>query len=87
MTYGCKVTLGGGNSRYRVCRVRLVPGSGVFFRAGRILMVAVMDERDKRPFSMAAIRSEEGIELHIGASVNLCRYSTVMESHSERARD
>ena len=51
-----------------VYRVRLVPEAAFSFRAGQYLMV-VMDERDKRPFSMASTPSEqECIELHIGAS-------------------
>ncbi len=51
-----------------VYRVRLEPESDVSFRAGQYLMV-VMDERDKRPFSMASTPSEhQFIELHIGAS-------------------
>ena len=51
-----------------VYRVRLVPEAAFAFRAGQYLMV-VMDERDKRPFSMASTPSEqEFIELHIGAS-------------------
>lgn len=36
-----------------VYRVRLVPDAAFSFRAGQYLMV-VMDERDKRPFSMAS---------------------------------
>ena len=51
-----------------VYRVRLEPESDVSFRAGQYLMV-VMDESDKRPFSMASTPSEHRfIELHIGAS-------------------
>lgn len=51
-----------------VYRVRLVPDAAFTFRAGQYLMV-VMDERDKRPFSMASTPDEKGfIELHIGAS-------------------
>lgn len=51
-----------------VYRVRLVPDAAFSFRAGQYLMV-VMDERDKRPFSMASTPDEKGfIELHIGAS-------------------
>ncbi|MBK5074262.1 NAD(P)H-flavin reductase [Budviciaceae bacterium CWB-B4] len=51
-----------------VFRVRLVPDLPVSFQAGQYLMV-VMDERDKRPFSMASTPMEsESIELHIGAS-------------------
>ncbi len=47
-----------------VYRVRLVPDAAFTFRAGQYLMV-VMDERDKRPFSMASTPDEKGfIELH-----------------------
>ena len=55
-----------------VYRVRIVPDAAFSFRAGQYLMV-VMDERDKRPFSMASTPDEKGfIELHIGASeINL----------------
>ncbi|RXK33883.1 NAD(P)H-flavin reductase [Arsenophonus endosymbiont of Bemisia tabaci Asia II 3] len=51
-----------------VYRVRLLPDGQFSFRAGQYLMV-IMDERDKRPFSLASIPSEKKlIELHIGAS-------------------
>ena len=51
-----------------VYRVRIVPDAAFSFRAGQYLMV-VMDERDKRPFSMASTPDEKGfIELHIGRS-------------------
>ena len=51
-----------------VYRVRLLPEADFSFRAGQYLMV-VMDDRDKRPFSMASTPDEHGfIELHIGAS-------------------
>ncbi|MFE4113083.1 NAD(P)H-flavin reductase [Kosakonia sp. YIM B13611] len=51
-----------------VYRVRLVPEAAFSFRAGQYLMV-VMDERDKRPFSMASTPDQHDfIELHIGAS-------------------
>ncbi|MDF2785652.1 MAG: fre [Pantoea eucrina] len=51
-----------------VYRVRLIPEAEFSFRAGQYLMV-VMDERDKRPFSIASTPMEkEIIELHIGAS-------------------
>jgi len=55
-----------------VYRVRLLPEAAFSFQAGQYLMV-VMDERDKRPFSMASTPSEKDfIELHIGASeINL----------------
>ncbi|NGH41631.1 NAD(P)H-flavin reductase, partial [Escherichia coli] len=51
-----------------VYRVRLVPEAAFSFRAGQYLMV-VMDERDKRPFSLASTPTQQDyIELHIGAS-------------------
>lgn len=51
-----------------VYRVRLLPEADFSFRAGQYLMV-VMDERDKRPFSLASTPAErQFIELHIGAS-------------------
>ncbi|WP_159567048.1 NAD(P)H-flavin reductase [Budvicia diplopodorum] len=51
-----------------VFRVRLTPDMPFSFQAGQYLMV-VMDERDKRPFSMASTPAESSfIELHIGAS-------------------
>ncbi len=53
------------DTAYRVC---LVPAAAFSFRAGQYLMV-VMDERDKRPFSLASTPMEDSvIELHIGAS-------------------
>ena len=66
-TLSCKVTSVDAITD-TVYRVRLVPEAAFSFRAGQYLMV-VMDERDKRPFSMASTPSEqEFIELHIGAS-------------------
>ncbi|WP_192459323.1 NAD(P)H-flavin reductase [Musicola keenii] len=51
-----------------VYRVRLLPSAPFTFQAGQYLMV-VMDERDKRPFSIASTPMEQNfIELHIGAS-------------------
>ena len=51
-----------------VYRVRLLPSAPFSFRAGQYLMV-VMDERDKRPFSIASTPMDtDFIELHIGAS-------------------
>ncbi|TCL05125.1 MULTISPECIES: NAD(P)H-flavin reductase [Sodalis] len=66
-TMTCKVTSVDAitDTVYRVC---LVPEAAFSFRAGQYLMV-VMDERDKRPFSMASTPMESSfIELHIGAS-------------------
>lgn len=66
-TISCKVTSVDAITE-TVYRVRLVPDSPFSFRAGQYLMV-VIDERDKRPFSMASTPDEQGfIELHIGAS-------------------
>ncbi len=55
-----------------VFRVRLVPAGAFSFHSGQYLMV-VMDERDKRPFSIASTPMQQDyIELHIGASeINL----------------
>ncbi|MBT0727599.1 NAD(P)H-flavin reductase [Rosenbergiella australiborealis] len=51
-----------------VYRVRMVPETEFEFQAGQYLMV-VMDEQDKRPFSVASTPMEKDIiELHIGAS-------------------
>ncbi|MCL2899343.1 NAD(P)H-flavin reductase [Brenneria tiliae] len=66
-TLSCKVTLVEAITD-TVYRVRLLPEAPFSFRAGQYLMV-VMDERDKRPFSMASTPMEKNvIELHIGAS-------------------
>ncbi|WP_342322715.1 NAD(P)H-flavin reductase [Kosakonia sp. BYX6] len=66
-TLSCKVTSVDAITD-TVYRVRLVPEAAFSFRAGQYLMV-VMDERDKRPFSMASTPDQRDfIELHIGAS-------------------
>ena len=66
-TLSCKVTSVDAITD-TVYRVRLVPEAAFSFRAGQYLMV-VMDERDKRPFSMASTPDQHDyIELHIGAS-------------------
>ena len=66
-TLSCKVTSVEAITN-TVYRVRLVPEADFSFRAGQYLMV-VMDERDKRPFSLASTPMEKDIiELHIGAS-------------------
>ncbi|TDT50961.1 aquacobalamin reductase/NAD(P)H-flavin reductase [Enterobacter sp. AG5470] len=66
-TLSCKVTSVDAITD-TVYRVRLVPEASFSFRAGQYLMV-VMDERDKRPFSMASTPDQHDfIELHIGAS-------------------
>ena len=66
-TLSCKVTSVDAITD-TVYRVRLVPEAAFSFRAGQYLMV-MMDERDKRPFSLASTPSQHDfIELHIGAS-------------------
>ncbi len=68
-----------------VYRVRLIPEADFTFRAGQYLMV-VMDERDKRPFSLASTPMEkEIIELHIGASdLNLYAMAVMYRIHGDR---
>jgi len=68
-----------------VYRVRLIPEAEFSFRAGQYLMV-VMDERDKRPFSIASTPMEkEIIELHIGASdLNLYAMAVMDRIRSDR---
>lgn len=69
-----------------VYRVRLLPEAPFSFRAGQYLMV-VMDERDKRPFSMASTPMEQQfIELHVGASeLNLYAMAVLDRILKERA--
>ncbi|MBF1995765.1 NAD(P)H-flavin reductase [Serratia symbiotica] len=63
-----------------VYRVRLVPKMPFSFKAGQYLMV-VMDECDRRPFSLASTPSQqEYIELHIGAS-ELNLYAMAVMEH------
>lgn len=62
-----------------VYRVRLVPEAAFSFRAGQYLMV-VMDERDKRPFSMASTPAEQEF-IELPQSVRDGGHG----SHSERA--
>ncbi|MFP3019700.1 MAG: NAD(P)H-flavin reductase [Arsenophonus sp.] len=51
-----------------VYRIRLLAEGQLSFRAGQYLMV-IMNDRDKRPFSLASIPSEKKtIELHISVS-------------------
>ncbi|WP_130833233.1 NAD(P)H-flavin reductase [[Erwinia] mediterraneensis] len=68
-----------------VYRVRLVPEADFSFRAGQYLMV-VMDERDKRPFSLASTPMEKDlIELHIGASdLNLYAMAVMERIQNQR---
>ncbi|MFB9998620.1 NAD(P)H-flavin reductase [Providencia rustigianii] len=66
-TLSCKVTFVESITD-TVYRVILLPDGPFHFKAGQYLMV-VMDERDKRPFSMASTpENKQSIELHIGAS-------------------
>lgn len=84
-TISCKVTSVDAITE-TVYRVRLVPDSPFSFRAGQYLMV-VMDERDKRPFSMASTPDEQGfIELHIGAS-ELNLYAMAVMDHILKDRE
>ncbi len=68
-----------------VYRVRLVPETEFSFRAGQYLMV-VMDENDKRPFSLASTPMEKDIiELHIGASeLNLYAMAVMEKIRDQR---
>jgi len=86
-TLSCKVTSVDAITD-TVYRVRLVPEAAFSFRAGQYLMV-VMDERDKRPFSMASTPAEqEFIELHIGASeLNLYAMAVMDRILKEREID
>ncbi|WP_075183450.1 NAD(P)H-flavin reductase [Pantoea sp. 1.19] len=69
-----------------VYRVRLVPAADFQFRAGQYLMV-VMDERDKRPFSLASTPMEPDIiELHIGAS-DLNLYAMAVMERIQQQRE
>lgn len=68
-----------------VYRVRLVPEADFSFQAGQYLMV-VMDECDKRPFSLASTPMERDIiELHIGAS-ELNPYAMAVMERIQRQR-
>ncbi len=69
-----------------VYRVRLVPETEFSFRAGQYLMV-VMDENDKRPFSLASTPMEKDIiELHIGASeMNLYAMAVMEKIRDQRS--
>ncbi|MGV3346658.1 NAD(P)H-flavin reductase [Enterobacteriaceae bacterium LUAb1] len=80
----CKVTSVEGITD-TVYRVRLVPEADFQFRAGQYLMV-VMDERDKRPFSLASTPMEPDIiELHIGASeINLYAMAVMERIQNQR---
>ncbi|WP_067709811.1 NAD(P)H-flavin reductase [Erwinia sp. ErVv1] len=69
-----------------VYRVRMVPEADFSFKAGQYLMV-VMDERDKRPFSLASTPMEKDIiELHIGASELNLYAMAVMERIQEQRK-
>ncbi|MFB6434503.1 MAG: NAD(P)H-flavin reductase [Candidatus Malihini olakiniferum] len=69
-----------------VYRVRLFPESPFSFRAGQYLLV-VMDECDKRSFSMASTPMEQQfIELHVGVSaMNLYAMAVIDRILKERA--
>lgn len=83
-TLSCKVTSVAAITD-TVYRVRIVPDAAFSFRAGQYLMV-VMDERDKRPFSMASTPDEKGfIELHIGASEINLYAKAVIGPHPQRS--
>ncbi|RLM19770.1 NAD(P)H-flavin reductase [Brenneria alni] len=84
-TLSCKVTLVEAITD-TVYRVRLLPEAPFSFRAGQYLMV-VMDERDKRPFSVASTPMEKDIiELHIGASeLNLYAMAVMERILKEKA--
>ena len=83
-TLSCKVTSVEAITE-TVYRVRLIPEAEFSFRAGQYLMV-VMDECDKRPFSIASTPMEkEIIELHIGASdLNLYAMAVMDRIRSDR---
>lgn len=68
-----------------VFRIRLVPDHAFNFKAGQYLLV-VMNEQDKRPFSLASTPMEKDIiELHIGASdLNLYAMSVLERVRSQR---
>ena len=69
-----------------VYRVRLVPESDYDFQAGQYLMV-VMEENDKRPFSLASTPMEKDIiELHIGASDHNLYAMAVMDRIREQRK-
>lgn len=68
-----------------VFRVRLVPDRAFNFKAGQYLLV-VMNEQDKRPFSLASTPMEKDIiELHIGAAeMNLYAMAVLERVRSQR---
>lgn len=68
-----------------IYRVRMVPDRQIDFRAGQYLMVS-MDERDRRPFSIASPPMEKRyIELHIGTS-DLNPYAFEVVTRARRQR-
>lgn len=68
-----------------VYRVRLLSEAPFSFRAGQYLMV-IMNERDKRPFSMASTPMEpQYIELHVGTS-ELDLYAMAVMDHILKER-
>lgn len=68
-----------------VFRVRLVPDRAFNFQAGQYLLV-VMNDQDKRPFSLASTPMDKDIiELHIGASeLNLYAMAVLERVRSQR---
>ncbi|MCR3755653.1 MAG: flavin reductase [Sodalis sp. Psp] len=69
-----------------VYRVQLIPEATFYFRAGQYLMV-VIDEHDKRPFSLASTPIETSfIELHIKAS-ELNLYTMAVMNHILKNRE
>lgn len=84
-TLSCKVT-SVESITDTVYRVILLPDGPFHFKAGQYLMV-VMDERDKRPFSMASTpENHQSIELHIGASEFNLYAMAVMDRILEQQR-
>ncbi|GAA4893056.1 NAD(P)H-flavin reductase [Ferrimonas pelagia] len=61
-----------------VFRIRLKPATPLAFEAGQYLLI-VMDEADKRPFSIASKPGDAHIELHIGAAVAESYATQVLE--------
>lgn len=69
-----------------VYRVQLTPETPVCFQAGQYLMV-VMDENDKRPFSLASMPGQQNLmELHIGVSdMNLYAMAVMEKIRQQRS--
>lgn len=71
-----------------VLKIILDAQQHISFKAGQYLQV-VMGEKDKRPFSIANMPSEDGlVELHIGATPeNPYAYEVVQKAKTEQALD